>query len=114
MVVGTPCRPNSFDQFWEWGYRYIPSQKKILFVGLAAVCWAVWNTRNKTHFEKRNLKSPTEVVCSIASFLMYWAGLQKEEEKASLEMGAMAMKEAALYFHPQGARADDIGSILLQ
>ncbi|CAN6285278.1 unnamed protein product [Urochloa humidicola] len=41
-------------------------------------------------------------------------GLQKAEERSSLEIGAMAMKETTLYFHPQGATSDDTGTVLLQ
>ncbi|CAO2178088.1 unnamed protein product [Urochloa humidicola] len=41
-------------------------------------------------------------------------GLLKQEEKSSLELGALALKEAALHFHPQGATADDTGIVLLQ
>ncbi|CAN6249384.1 unnamed protein product [Urochloa humidicola] len=42
------------------------------------------------------------------------SGLLKQEEKSSLELGALALKEAALHFHPQGATADDTGIVLLQ
>jgi hypothetical protein len=40
-----------------------------------------------------------------SSFLMYWAGLQKPEDKLNLEAGAAAMKETVLHFHAQFAFA---------
>jgi hypothetical protein len=48
-------------------------------------------------------------VCLATSFLLYWAGLQKEEDKGVLELGAGALKEATLAFHPQGQLRDDQG-----
>ncbi|CAN6228497.1 unnamed protein product, partial [Urochloa humidicola] len=41
-------------------------------------------------------------------------GLHKQEEKDILEIGAVAMKETALHFHPQDATAEDTGTVLLQ
>jgi hypothetical protein len=41
VVIGTACRPTSFDQFWEWVNKFMPIEKKIHMVGLAAVCWAL-------------------------------------------------------------------------
>jgi hypothetical protein len=70
-------------------------------VGLAASCWAIWQARNNTCFEKKRTRSPTESICSISSFLKYWAGLQKEERKAMLEAGAEVLKNAALLHHPR-------------
>jgi hypothetical protein len=64
----------------------------------------------------RRKSSPTEIVCLATSFLLYWAGLQKEEDKGALEMGAGALKEAALAFHPQIQPRDDQGdgALMLQ
>jgi hypothetical protein len=38
-----------------------------------------------------------------------WAGLQKEEDKTSIEMGAEALKVAALLHHPQASPEQDQG-----
>jgi hypothetical protein len=54
-VMGANCRPCSFEQFWIWVDRYISSNKRIHFVGLSAICWAIWKTRNAIHFEKNKL-----------------------------------------------------------
>jgi hypothetical protein len=63
------CRPCSFDQFWIWVDRYISSNKRIHFVGLSAICWAIWKIRNVIHFEKKQVKSPTKIICLAPSFL---------------------------------------------
>ncbi|KAF8691945.1 hypothetical protein HU200_039996 [Digitaria exilis] len=70
-------------------------------VDLASFCWAIWKTRNDICFDRKRVRSPTEVVCTLSSFLLYWAGLQ-------------TIKQAALHFHPQEAPAEDIGMVLLQ
>jgi hypothetical protein len=52
-IVGADCRPSSFDQFWIWVDRYLHKHKKIHMVGLSAICWAVWKSRNAIHFDKK-------------------------------------------------------------
>jgi hypothetical protein len=114
-IVGANCRPSSFDQFWVWVDIFLRNNKKIHFVGLSAICWAVWKTRNTIHFEKKSIRSPTEIICLASSFIIYWAGLQKESDRQALEAGTEAMKEVALHFHPtQEAGAVDNGAVLLQ
>jgi hypothetical protein len=39
-------------------------------------------------FDKKSIKSPTEIICVASSFLMYWAGLQQPEDKLNLEARA--------------------------
>jgi hypothetical protein len=64
--------------------------------------------------KKKTVQSPTEIVCVASSFISYWVGLHKEGDKKALEIGAEAMKDAALHFHPvqdDGAVGD--GAVLL-
>jgi hypothetical protein len=35
----------------------MPNHKKIHFTGLAALCWAIWRTRNAVFLIKKNLSS---------------------------------------------------------
>ena len=114
IVIGADCRPSSFSQFWVWAAKYMPHHKKIFMVGLAAICWALWRTRNSICFEDKKCRSPTEIICLASSFLSYWAGLQKPQGKLELMMGAEALKNTALSFHPQEAPPEDAGLVLLR
>ena len=100
-VFGISCRPTTFEQFWEWVSRFIPTGRKFHMVGLVAICWALWRARNNIGFENKFVRSPTEVVCLVCSFLTYWAGLQKDDDRALLEAGIATLKATALEFHAQ-------------
>ena len=78
-----------------------PCGRKIFHAWVAAICWSLWIARNGVCFEKKMIRSPAEIIWSACSFLSYWAGLQKEEDRDQLEEGATALKNAALSFHPQ-------------
>lgn len=79
-------------------------------VGLAAICWAMCNIC----FERKRIRSPTEIICSISSFISYWAELQQEEDKKTLEAGAEILKTTALHLHPHQASPADVRLVLLQ
>jgi len=72
-------------------------------IDLAAICWAIWLTRNAISFERKKCRSPIEIICLAASFMAYWAGLQNPGDKMVLESGAEAMKNTALFFPPAGS-----------
>ena len=98
---GSDCRPNNMNQYWIWIHRILPQAPNLHAVGLAAVCWPIWWTRNAVCFEDKRVKSPTEIICLICSFLTYWAGLLKEDLKEQVIQGAEVVKSTALYFHKQ-------------
>ncbi|KAG2597542.1 hypothetical protein PVAP13_5KG374614 [Panicum virgatum] len=89
------------------------SRDSFIWFGLAAICWAIWISRNKSCFEKKLINSPTEILCSASSFLKYWAGLQVGQNKEELELSAAALLKTALHFHAQ-AHGDGARLVLLR
>ena len=74
-IFGVSVRPTSIIQFWACIQWCLPGGRHVYFVGLAAVCWAIWKTRNGVCFDGKRVKTPTEALCLISSMLMYWAKL---------------------------------------
>jgi hypothetical protein len=89
------------EQYWLWIHKILPQAPEMHAVGLAAVIWAIWRTRNTVCFDNKRVKSPTEIVCLICSFLTYWADLLKEGLKEQVIQGAEVVKSTALFFHKQ-------------
>jgi hypothetical protein len=57
-------------------------------------------------FEQKLIKSPAEIICYACFFLRYWAGLQKERDKAIILEGAKTLQETALAAHREVARRE--------
>jgi hypothetical protein len=51
---GQKQRPTCHDQFWLWVRGALPRGKSVYMLGLVAICWAIWKTRNAVCFEKKN------------------------------------------------------------
>jgi hypothetical protein len=94
-VLGTDRCPASLWQAVFWFHAFLPGGKRFYMLGIAAVCWAIWTIRNKTTFDSYNMRSPSEAVFTMCSFVMYWAGLQTDEDKAQVLMGAGKLMEMA-------------------
>lgn len=56
--LGTTVIPSNINQYWKWIDKYLPQLKQIHGFGLAAICWAIWNARNRACFEKKTYQTP--------------------------------------------------------
>ena len=73
----------------------MPGGSKFYTFGLAAICRAMWNCRNKATFEHKKLKTPFDVVFSACGFLNYRAGLMAGVDRDAMERGAKMLKTNA-------------------
>jgi hypothetical protein len=66
---GQKQRPTCHDQFWLWVRGALPRGKSVYMLGLVAICWAIWKTRNAVCFEKKILRYPLEILCFACTFM---------------------------------------------
>jgi hypothetical protein len=52
--LGTDCRPRSLEEYWVWISKILPQGSRMHAVGLSAVCWAIWRTRNAVCFDHKS------------------------------------------------------------
>lgn len=94
-MLGTDLCPNNLWQYFSWCYIFLPDGVKFYTFGLAAICWAIWNCRNRATFERKTLKNPFDVVFSACGFLTYWAGLMAGADREAMERGAKMLRTNA-------------------
>ena len=94
-AIGTSTRPLNLWQAIAWVYAFLPGGETFYMVGLAAIRWSIWVTRNKVTFEGHVVRSPFEIVFTVCSFLLYWSGLQGNDDKAELAEGAKKLMKLA-------------------
>lgn len=71
----------------------------VVVVGLAAIFWVVWETRNKACFENIFPYDPTSVIVQAAHWLDFWSGLQRQGLQGMQDRGAkMLLRVAAEVF----------------
>lgn len=77
--LGADDRPQNLAQSWKWAKKWLPNGNKFHAFGIAAICWAIWKTRNKACFDGKLAKYPAEIVCYACAFMRYWTGLYLAE-----------------------------------
>ena len=65
-------------------------------LGIPAICWALWKTRNQVCFEGKAIRHPVSIVCYACALMSYWAGLFEGEDRKALEDGVDTMLQIAL------------------
>ena len=96
LSFGTSSIPSSYDSFWPWIKQSLARGDHVFMLGLSAICWAIWRTRNAVIFEKKFIKHPCEIICSACAFMRFWAGLYPESMKEIIMAGADSMLKTAL------------------
>ena len=94
--LGASNIPRNFDQCWAWCEQWLLFGDKFHAVGIAAICWTIWKTKNSACFEGKSVRSPISIICYACSLMEYWVGLFLYDDKEQLIAGANTMLKIAL------------------
>ena len=64
--------------FNSWLSNQSKKIRNIIWVGVAAVCWAIWRCRNDIIFNKIKVNSILQVIFWETYWFCFWAQLQRE------------------------------------
>jgi hypothetical protein len=74
-------QPRSINHmFGNWLNNQHKDVKHLIWVGIAAICWAIWKCRNDIVFKKTKFNSILQVIFRGAYWLRFWAQLQCEDQ----------------------------------
>lgn len=71
---------NTTHLFGNWLYDVEPKLKRQMWVGIAAICWALWLTRNDMVFNDHNHISFLQVIFRETHWARLWSLLLKKDE----------------------------------
>ncbi|RCV20933.1 hypothetical protein SETIT_4G097800v2 [Setaria italica] len=83
-------------------------KRRLIFVGVVALMWAIWDTCNDMIFEKKRFTSFMQTVLRGAYWLRYWSVLQRKDTRETIRMASKALKVIALdIFAKNGWRSNN-------
>jgi hypothetical protein len=85
MTFGLAPPKNITNLFGNW-LKGIPKKELIFIrVGVCAVIWTMWNTRNDFIFNKPKTLSFLQVIPMVTHWIRTWSYLQQEEQQAVMD-----------------------------
>jgi hypothetical protein len=83
-----------YQQFvWELAQGH-PKETQIR-VGVCAVIWTMWNTRNDFIFNKPKTSSFLQVIPMVVHRIRTWSYLQQEEQRVEMDSGCNSLETVA-------------------
>jgi hypothetical protein len=82
--------------FGPWFRSFSSKQRNLVLVGLAAICWALWISRNDLVFQKSHYKSILQVIFRGTFWIRTWSVLSNHEGRTILKDGCRALEGASL------------------
>jgi hypothetical protein len=76
----------------------LPDGEEMYMFGLATVCWATCETKNRICFDKIILWNVGEILFYAIALMRYWVGLQPEETQRMIDVGVNLMMKTAMRF----------------
>jgi hypothetical protein len=87
MTFGLEPPKNVSNLFGNW-LKVIPKEDlSKIRVGVCAVIWAVWKTRNDFIFNKPKKHSFLQVIPMVTHWMRMWSYLQQEEQREAMDSG---------------------------
>jgi hypothetical protein len=91
LCIGANNTPGNLQQYKTWIQTLLPGGQMVHIFGLAAICWAIWKSRNKACFDGKLIKNPTEILTHACAFMNYWAGLYASDFQEKLMDGVKVL-----------------------
>ena len=98
VYVATGLTPpkSMTHMLWNWLTGISMKERRLIFVGAAALIWAIWCTRNDLIFEKKIFTLFMRAVFRGAYWLQFWSLLQREDTRKTICLASKALEVVAL------------------
>ena len=84
FAFGVKAPTNAINMLCSWPSGFPMKLRKQVLVGVAAMCWAIWLSRNDVVFNRKHPNSYMQVIFRGAHWARSWSQLSKEEEKVCM------------------------------
>jgi hypothetical protein len=87
--------------FGNWLFGMPSKTKHLIISGVAAICWAIWISRNDLVFDKKPVLTYLQVLFRATHWFRTWADLHKQEEGIQIKEACRRLECTALQIFAQ-------------
>ena len=96
--LGADNTPRDMNQYKNWLNFWLPNGASVHVLGFAAICWAIWKSRNRACFDNKIIRNPAQIVIHACALMVFWAGLYTPELQDQLAVGVKFILSCASCF----------------
>jgi hypothetical protein len=106
LTYNLPPPANITNMFGKWLNGVGKTDKAKIRIGISAVCWSIWTSRNDMIFNKQTGINFLQVIRRAAYWIQQWAFLLPEDQRDSLATGCNRLLTVTqdFYFQATGWR----------
>ena len=84
QLLGCNWSPANFPQFHALLQPLLGQHRRLCWIIVCTMFWALWLTRNKLTIEHKVLRHPADLLFKMLMFIQCWARLSKDRDQAAL------------------------------
>ena len=84
-ATGCSWNPSYFAELYGLIMASNAQDRKLAWLGVGALAWSLWTTRNKATIEGIFLRHPADVVYKLVILLQLWKGLTRQRARPGVE-----------------------------
>ena len=81
--------------FGNWLNGVQKEDKARIRIGVAAICWSIWTSRNDLIFNKKTGTNFLQVILRAIHWIQQWAYLQPEDQRQPMASGCNRLLKVA-------------------
>ena len=85
QLLGCSWSPANFPQFRANLQSLLGQRRRVCWIVVSLLFWALWLTRNKLTIGRKVMRHPADLIYKILMFLQCWMGLSKERDRDALQ-----------------------------
>jgi hypothetical protein len=82
QMLGCRWSPSSFPQFFHILSTFAGRPRRCIWALFAALCWSLWNVRNRHIFQAKVIRQPTDIIYIWITLLQRWSPATRPRDKA--------------------------------
>jgi hypothetical protein len=87
LTYNLPPPANVTNMFGNWLNGVNKQDKARIRIGISAVCWSIWTTRNGIIFNKQTGTNFLQVIRRATHWIQQWALLLPEDQRENMATG---------------------------
>ena len=99
FAFNTPPPTNVTNMFGNWLNGVPKSDKDRIHIGVSALCWSIWLTRNDIIFNRSKGTNFLQVIFRAVHWIQQWAYLLPEVQRKDMDIGCNRLLMVAHDFY---------------